>query len=121
MIQCVGSRNTDRPYCSRICCSVAIKNALRIKDLYPDSNVYILYRDIRTYGLKEKYYYQAGERGIRFIRFDDERNPEVGIQDDKSISVKIFDNVLGEKILLKPDLLVLSSAMLPQPDNEVLA
>jgi heterodisulfide reductase subunit A len=100
---------------------VAIKNAIRIKELNPKANVYILYRDIRTYGLKEKYYYQAGEHGIHFIRFDDDKNPAVEIQGDNSLSIQTFDNVLGEKIQIKPDLLVLSSAMLPQPDNKELA
>jgi heterodisulfide reductase subunit A len=121
MIQCVGSRNEVRPYCSRICCSVAIKNALRLKELKPELNIYILYRDIRTYGLKEKYYYNASEHGVRFIRFDDNETPEVNLTSDKQITVKTIDHVLGETLVLNPDLLVLSSAILPQPDNEEFA
>ncbi|MBM3315440.1 CoB--CoM heterodisulfide reductase iron-sulfur subunit A family protein, partial [candidate division WOR-3 bacterium] len=69
MIQCVGSRDTERPYCSRICCTEAVKNALAIKELNPDASVYVLYRDIRTYGLREEYYRQAREKGVVFIRF----------------------------------------------------
>ena len=61
MIQCVGSRNEETPYCSRICCSMAVKNALHIKKKNPDANIYVLYRDIRTYGFREKYYQQARE------------------------------------------------------------
>ena len=121
MIQCVGSRNKERPYCSRICCGVAIKNALRIKEINPLANVYILYRDIRTYGLKEKYYYEAGEKGIRFIRYDEDEPPKVEITSDGKFRVQIYDHVLGQDILLEPDLITLSSAILPQPDNEELA
>jgi heterodisulfide reductase subunit A len=121
MIQCVGSRNDERPYCSRICCTVAIKNALQLKNRYPGANIYILYRDIRTYGLREKYYYQAGELGIRFIRYDTELPPKVDLietQGAREIQIKTFDKVLDSEIILKPDLLVLSTAILPQPDNE---
>jgi len=123
MIQCVGSRNDERPYCSRICCSVAIKNALRLKELNPQVNIYILYRDIRTYGLREKYYYQAAEKGIRFIRYDDDELPEVAqvAAAENGLAVKTFEHVLGRNIKLQADILVLSSAMLPQPDNEELA
>jgi heterodisulfide reductase subunit A len=121
MIQCVGSRNDERPYCSRICCSVAIKNALRLKELNPQVNIYILYRDIRTYGLREKYYFQAAEKGIRFIRYDDDEPPKVAKLAENGLTVNTFDHVLGKNIELRPDILVLSSAMLPQPDNEELA
>jgi homotetrameric NADPH-dependent glutamate synthase len=75
MIQCVGSRNDDRPFCSRICCSIAIKNAIRIKKLYPDANIFVLYRDIRTYGFREIYYKKAREEGIIFIRYDRDTPP----------------------------------------------
>ena len=117
MIQCVGSRNEERPYCSRVCCSQAIKNALKIKELNPDANVFVLYKDIRTYGFREEYYTKAMEESVIFIRYDDDNKPEV--TDD--LKVAVFDPVLKEKILIEPDLLVLSSAVLPQPDNQVLA
>ncbi|MDI6752757.1 MAG: 4Fe-4S ferredoxin, partial [bacterium] len=68
MIQCVGSRTEERPYCSRICCTQAIKNALKLKEMNPETEVYILYRDMRTYGFREDYYYKAREAGVIFIR-----------------------------------------------------
>ncbi len=121
MIQCVGSRNETRTYCSRICCSVAIKNALHIKDINPNVNIQILYRDIRTYGLREKYYYQAGEKGVKFTRFDAEQPPSVDLDSRGNLKVQTYDHVLGSNIELKPDLLVLSTAILPQQDNDDLA
>ena len=83
MIQCVGSRNEERAYCSRICCSVAVKNALKIKKLDPGANVYVLYRDIRTYGFREKYYKQAREAGVIFIRY--EKNAPPSCPDNKGL------------------------------------
>jgi len=118
MIQCVGSRDEQRPYCSRICCSVAIKNALKIKEINPDARVYILYRDIRTYGLLEEYYTKAREMGIVFIRYDLDRKPEVTKEGD-SLSVVAYDPVLRLRVKLNPDLLVLSSAIIPQENEEL--
>ena len=80
MIQCVGSRIEERPYCSRLCCSAAIKNALKIKEANPRANVFILYRDIRTYGLLEEYYTRARRAGVIFIRYDLESKPEVTLK-----------------------------------------
>ena len=120
MIQCVGSRIEERPYCSRICCADAIKNALKIKEKNPDADIIVLYKDIRSYGFKEDYYREAGEKGVRFIRYEDESKPEVTKEGD-NILVKIKDPILGETITVKPDLLALSAATLPQPDNEDLA
>ena len=77
MIQCVGSRNDEHPYCSRICCSMAVKNALAIKKRDPDANVYVLYRDMRTYGFREKYYQQARDAGVVFIRYNEGTPPLV--------------------------------------------
>ena len=77
MIQCVGSRDSEQPYCSRVCCAEAIKNALKIKALSPETNVYVLYRDIRTYGFKESYYTKARQQGVVFVRYDEDRKPEV--------------------------------------------
>ncbi|MEW6097215.1 MAG: FAD-dependent oxidoreductase [bacterium] len=77
MIQCVGSRSNERPYCSRVCCSQAIKNALKIKEINPETQIYILYRDIRTYGFRKDYYRQAREAGVIFIRYDENSKPEV--------------------------------------------
>jgi heterodisulfide reductase subunit A len=117
MIQCVGFRNEKRGYCSRICCSHAIKNALKIKELYPDTNVYILYRDMRTYGFKEEYYKKASEQGVIFVRYDDSNKPFV----DENLNVTISDCITNDKILIKADIVVLSTGILPNPDNEELS
>jgi len=120
MIQCVGSRNKERPYCSRVCCTGAINNALKMKELNPAANIYILYKDIRTYGFKEFYYKAASEKGIAFVRYDDDHLPVVE-KKGKAISVTFLDPTINEEISLNPDLLVLSSAILPSKGNEELA
>ncbi len=120
MIQCVGSREDERPYCSRICCTQAIKNAIALKETKPETEVFILYRDIRTYGFKEKYYRKARELGVNFIRFEKERKPVVETKDGK-LTVQVFEPILGAEIEIEPDLLVLSSGVVPQPDAGELA
>ncbi|MBU2608351.1 MAG: FAD-dependent oxidoreductase [Chloroflexi bacterium] len=115
MIQCVGSREEDHMYCSRVCCGQAIKNAIELKDANPDTEVYILYRDIRTYGMSELKYREARDKGINFIRFDVERKPEVS-ETNGRLEIKVFDSVLGTDIMLQPEILVLSSAIRPQAD-----
>jgi heterodisulfide reductase subunit A len=118
MIQCVGFRNDDHPYCSRICCSQAIKNALRLKDINPDVNVYILYRDIRTYGFKEDALYRkARNKGIIFIRFNEDDEPKVKLNNGK-ISVITSDLILKRDLHLHPDKLILSSGIIP-PENSI--
>jgi heterodisulfide reductase subunit A-like polyferredoxin len=107
-------------YCSRVCCGQAIKNAIKLKENNPDTEVYILYRDIRTYGLSELKYKEARDKGIQFIRFDVARKPEVS-QSNGRLEIKVFDSVLGTDILLQPDLLALSAAIRPQADAEELA
>jgi heterodisulfide reductase subunit A len=125
MIQCVGSRNAERPYCSRLCCSQAVKNALVIKDKSPDTEVYILYRDIRTYGLLEKFYRKAREKGVVFIRFEDEADPHISQPNDDGanarLSVAVHDAMLDERIELKADRVVLSVATVPHSDASHLA
>ncbi len=96
MIQCVGSREPDRPYCSRVCCQQAIKNALLLKERNPEINIYILYRDIRTYGLREEYYTLAREKGIRFIHYDDDRKPDVSENGDV-LKATVFDTMHRQK------------------------
>ena len=118
MIQCVGSRDETRTYCSRTCCGEAIKNALKIKELNPKAEIYILYKDIRTYGFKEKYYKEAAEKGIIFIRYDDGDKPVV--ENKNGLQVEVKDLILNQKLLLKPDLLVLSTGMLPEDGTEEL-
>jgi len=116
MIQCVGSRIPERPYCSRYCCSEAIKNALKLKEADPDRDVTIIYRDIRTFGLKEDYYKKAREANVMFVRYDEDRKPEVKTEGGK-IVVSVFDPVLNEKSELRADLLALSVGTVPNPEN----
>ena len=119
MIQCVGSRNAERPYCSRYCCSEAIKNALKIKEADPNKDVTVLYRDIRTYGFKEDYYTKAREANVKFICFDEGSEPKVEGVNSK-ISVTIFDPVLGKTVELEADILALSVGVVANPDNNLI-
>jgi len=108
MIQCVGARCAERPYCSRICCTTAIKNALEIKDRCPGAEVYILYRDAETQGTRyEAYYGQAREAGIQFIRYDTDRPPEV-----LGERVMVYDEMLGAKLSIPCDMVVLSTPLI---------
>ncbi len=120
MIQCVGSRNKERPNCSRTCCATAVKNALKIKELNPGAEVTILYRDVRTYGLAEPYYAKAREKGILFVRYEPEDEPEVR-KDGEKLTVSFLDKVIRERIDVTPDLLVLSAATLPRDNEDVAA
>ncbi len=118
MIQCVGSRDEERPYCSRTCCGTAIKNALKLKEINPEANLSILYRDIRTYGLMEEYYAKARSAGIRFVHYEPEKKPEARI-DGGPLTVSFMDPILREKMEISPDLLVLSSATVPRENEEL--
>jgi heterodisulfide reductase subunit A-like polyferredoxin len=118
MIQCVGSRNDEHPNCSRVCCQSAVKNALHIKDLNPDANVYILYRDIRMYGLLEDYYTEARKRGIIFVRYHEDNPPEVEASDD-ALMITFKDHVLERDIRVPADLLALSAGMVPEDTEEL--
>ncbi len=120
MIQCVGSRNDENPNCSRICCSQAVKNALKIKELSPETDVYVSYKDIRTYAFKEDYYRKAASEGVLFIRYDDENKPKV-IRENGKLKVLMREPVLKTWVPIEPDLLVLSAAIAPNPDNERIA
>jgi heterodisulfide reductase subunit A len=120
MIQCVGSREPDHPYCSRVCCSDAIKNALKIKALSPETNVYVLYRDIRTYGFKESYYTKARQQGVVFVRYDEDRKPEVS-QNGEGLAVTVYDQTLGMAVMISADLVVLSAGIHPHDDNRKIA
>jgi heterodisulfide reductase subunit A len=117
MIQCVGSREEPTNYCSRICCQDAIKNAIAIKETAPSAQVTILYRDIRTYGLREDYYYKARNLGVLFVRFEPDRKPEVTLSDGR-IRVSVFDYMMNRDLSLSPDLLVLSTGFRPHPLTE---
>lgn len=120
MIQCVGFRDEKRPYCSRICCTEAVKNALKIKELAPDTNVYILYRDMRTYGFREGYYTKARQKGVVFMRYEEDRKPEVG-KNGSSLSIKVFERTINRDLEIPADLVVLSTGMVPGDDNKTIA
>jgi len=116
MIQCVGSRDDEHPYCSRICCIDAIKNALKLKEENPDAEIYILYRDMRTYGFGENFYERARSKGIIFVRYTTDEKPKVKTG-KKDLEVTIRDRILNEELLIHADLLVLSPAIIPRKDN----
>ncbi|MFW6055474.1 MAG: CoB--CoM heterodisulfide reductase iron-sulfur subunit A family protein, partial [Thermodesulfobacteriota bacterium] len=118
-IQCVGSREPQRPYCSKICCTHSVKSALDLKELNPEMNVMILYRDIRTYGQREDLYREAREKGIIFIRYEPENKPGVA-KGDSALVVKTTDHILQQDLEIEADLLILASAVVPR-DNELLA
>jgi heterodisulfide reductase subunit A-like polyferredoxin len=118
MIQCVGSRNKERPNCSRTCCATAVKNALKIKERNPHAQISIFYRDMRTYGLAESYYAKAREQGILFIRYELEEKPEVK-KDEQGLTVSYLDRILREKMEIKADLVVLSAATIPRENEEL--
>jgi heterodisulfide reductase subunit A len=125
MIQCVGSRTEGRQYCSRVCCGEAVKNALKIKEMKPDANVYVLYRDVRTYGMAEDYYRKAREDWVTFIRYDENRKPIVTKQKlengEDSLNVLVYDSSLRMQLTLNADLVVLSTAIVAPTDNKKLA
>jgi heterodisulfide reductase subunit A-like polyferredoxin len=118
MIQCVGSRNDEYPECSRICCQSAVKNALHIKEINPETQVFILYRDIRTYGLLEDYYTKAREQGVIFIRFDQDAPPCVSASSD-GLEVTVKDHILQRDMILRPDLLALSAGMRAEDTSDL--
>jgi len=120
MIQCVGSRTDDNPMCSRICCSTAMNNAVNVKKQSPDTDVYVFFRDIRTYGFREDLYKEAGELGVKFIRIKDTEMPEVTKDGDKLV-VTGHDIILDEDILIPTDMVVLSTGIRPHHENEALA
>ncbi len=117
-IQCVGSREPDRPYCSRVCCTHSIDNALELKKRNPDMGVFVLYRDIRTYGEREYIYREAREKGVIFIRYDLEDKPRVALADGK-IQITVTDHVLGMPVQIDADLLTLATAIVPYNDEKL--
>ncbi len=117
-IQCVGSREPDRPYCSRVCCTHSVHNALELKKRNPKMNVYILYRDIRTYGEREILYKEARAAGVIFIRYSVNQKPGVVLSDGK-ILVTATDHVLGRLVEIEADLLTLASSIVPYKDEKL--
>jgi heterodisulfide reductase subunit A len=119
MIQCVGSREPGRPYCSRVCCTKAVTNALRIKERNPDSRVFVLYREMRTYGFREDYYEEARKKGVIFLRYELPDKPQV-TAGDGGLSIRLREPVTGEDVQLRAGMLVLSNGIEPN-DVEALA
>jgi heterodisulfide reductase subunit A len=119
-IQCVGSRSKKRGYCSRVCCSAAVKNALALKKRDPSTQVWVLYRDMRTYGFREEWFEKARGQDVVFLRHDDDELPVVELAGGK-LSVAVREPVVNRKLVFHPDLLVLSAAMLPPEGSDTLA
>jgi len=118
-IQCVGSRDENRPYCSRVCCTSSVLEAISIKKEKPDANVFILYRDMRTFGEREILYKQAREKGVVFIRYALDKKPKITESGD-GLVVEVFDPILQQNLLIKTDMVNLKTAIEPF-DNEQLA
>jgi heterodisulfide reductase subunit A-like polyferredoxin len=118
MIQCVGPAEQ---YCARTCCTTALKNAILLKTEKPDTQVIVLYRDIRTYGFYERLYKNAREKGVIFLRYDDEHRPQVHPMGEESLQIKVTDPTLYKQLTFEPDLLVLSMPLVPSEGNRSLA
>ncbi|MDI6799762.1 MAG: FAD-dependent oxidoreductase [Actinomycetota bacterium] len=118
MIQCVGPK--ERSYCSRLCCSTAVKNALKIKEINPRANVFVLYKDMRTFGTREAYYTEARRKGVVFIRYSDDNPPKVQLEGD-GIVVMTFDPILKREINIAADLIALSTATVPHADMALIS
>jgi heterodisulfide reductase subunit A2 len=124
MIQCVGCRQEDRNYCSRICCSHAIKNALKLKEMNPQMDVFILFRDMRTYGFREDYYREASNKDVRFIRYEAENKPQVEIIEEngrKALRLVVPDPILGTELAIDADAIALSAAIIPSATSKEIA
>jgi heterodisulfide reductase subunit A-like polyferredoxin len=119
MIQCVGSRDDERPYCSRVCCQTAVKNALKIKEIDPAAQVTMFYRDVRTYGFSEEYYQKAREAGVLFLRYEPEAKPEVYAQARGKLQIRYRNLILDRQERMEADLLVLSTGMEPDADRSI--
>jgi heterodisulfide reductase subunit A len=122
MIQCVGCRNEDRNYCSRICCTESVKNALKLKEINPEIDIYILYRDMRTYGFSEDYYREAAENDVRFIRYEPQDAPEVEAGESEEgrpvLKVTVPDYVLGLRAEIDADVVMLAAAVIPAAGSQ---
>jgi heterodisulfide reductase subunit A len=122
MIQCVGCRNEDRNYCSRICCRESIKNALALKEINPEMDIYILYRDMRTYGYGEDYYREAADKDVKFIRYEPQDEPEVKVGESEEgrpvLKITTPDYILGKKVEIDADIVALAAAIIPSAGSK---
>ncbi len=120
MIQCVGCRQEDRDYCARVCCSHAVKNALKLKEINPEMDIYILFRDMRTYGFSEDYYREASNKDVKFIRYEPDDKPQVEAVEEEGrpvLRVTLPDYILGQKVAIDADYLALAAAVIPPAEN----
>jgi len=120
MIQCVEQRNKERPYCSRVCCTTAVKNALLLLERYPEAQILVLYRDMRTYGFREAAYREAREKGVLFVRYEEDSPPELTV-DGKRLRLRFMEPSLGTQMQVEPDMVVLAAPMVPRADREELS
>jgi heterodisulfide reductase subunit A2 len=124
MIQCVGCRQEDRNYCSRICCSHSIKNALKLKEINPQIDIYILFRDIRTYGFREDYYREASNKDVKFIRYEAENKPRVEAVEENGrsvLQVVVKDPILNTELAISADAIALAAAIIPSKTSKEIA
>ncbi len=117
-VQCVGSRIKERPYCSKVCCTHSVLNGLKLKEINPEMDVFIVYRDMRTYGLREDLYREARSKGIVFIRYDDQKELRV-TKDEDDLQILFTSYVLNRQIEIRPDLLILATAIVPPKENPI--
>jgi len=120
MIQCVGSREAPRNYCSRICCASSLKYALQLKDRRPDINIFILYRDMMAFGFLESYYTKARKAGVVFIQYDIDRKPAVHANGGE-LRVTAFDPIIGRRIEIETNLVILGTGVVPNLTPELAA
>ncbi len=118
-IQCVGSRIPERPYCSRTCCTHSLESALKLKELNPEMEIYVLYRDMRSYGFREDLYRKAREKGVIFVRYDLESPPELSIDGDNNLALLVKDHVLARSLKISPDIVILATAIIPNENKEL--
>ena len=117
-IQCVGSREPERPYCSRVCCTHSVESAIHLKEMNPERNVVVLYRDIRTYGERENLFEKARRLGVVFVRFGLDKKPEVRAEGDKLV-IRVEDHILHRPMDIHADLLTLATAIVPYKDEQL--
>jgi heterodisulfide reductase subunit A-like polyferredoxin len=118
-VQCVGSRIPERPYCSKTCCTHTLESAMTLKEMNSNVDIYVLYRDLRSYGFREDLYREARQKGVIFVRYDLDHPPEVSVGDQKELSLMVMDHVLGRTIRFSPDLLILASAIIPNKNKQL--
>jgi heterodisulfide reductase subunit A len=117
-IQCVGSRTAERPYCSRVCCTHSLKSALTLKKMNPEMKIFIVYRDIRSYGFREDLYKEAREKGVQFVRYDPENPPNLTSDEQNNLSLTVKDHILQRPLEIKPDIVILAAAILANENKK---